>query len=502
LTRIAFLDPARTFLLPACLISLALGCSACKSSSNPPAADLPAAGDGVGAGDKATGTEAGISNDRYDQELRKARAGQPADLDGDGYAEFVMTKKADGSVHIQIDRNKDGKLEYLVDYDAKGNATGYVDGDSDGTPERTFTIEAGPPVKKVVLEDTDFNGKMDTRITEISDFTAKTLRIILETDPTEKNAFAVVSDSTGMLARSAGCDLTNPANCDPIFGPGCGFPPYASSDPQNKDGGDNTTVAESGSPTVDTNGRCSQQSTKSIVAALKCAKGKLDCMRKTNPGIGSELDSAFAGAKCPLIITCGSKCPGIATTESNSWACESMDDSYMAINMSKWNALSADAQCSYMLHELMHWAGEPGDGDHNDASKGGKDTVYSCGRYCGGCQSGLGKGASGSANVECAQCASTKAAKQACGVKKQIETGKCGLTQGIGVCHSGIGCLMGSCESCTSYVQKYCDDTIFDSSYLCCGGCPASCNGSNDKPCTGTMPPNETTCNSKPPACP
>jgi len=461
--------------------------------------DSPGTRDAVG-GEKGSGDGAGSKDGggspyqpsaeflRLMSEYAKAQAGTPADLDGDGTAEFVKTINADGSMTLTI-TNASGETIFERKMAADGSWTESSDGDADGKPEATMEFTPGPPAVLVRLEDTNLDGTMDTRTTFTFTVATRKVHVLQEFDADQDETW--VKTFEGDQPMSAGA--CSGANCS---ADGCA-PPKGKRDGT---GNPNVNVDTSGDPMADDPaGRCSGAHASQIKKALDCAvKRNKDCLAETNSEQSSALSDALSGGQCPLVITCSNHCSAALTDVNPPWTGKvfGCTDAFMQINSADWDKMSDDERCGVMLHELLHWAGDKGAGDHDN----GKDTIYGCGRYCGNCNK-FGVGNPGSSNADCAKCANTREAKQKCGIKQTWEEGKCGFGEGMGICHKGLGCIMGRCGSCKDIRTKTCDGEELWSTFQCCATCSSGCDGSNDFPC-GVKPWLDDTCSKKAPKCP
>jgi hypothetical protein len=215
------------------------------------------------------------------------------------------------------------------------------------------------------------------------------------------------------------------------------------------------------------------------------------CLSATNPRMANAMMETLAGG-ADLDVSCGiaSGCGNLAAADRCRWGiCPSPDDDRNRISFNP-DALGYDDKdlCSLVLHEFLHIAGEGFEPGHDE----GVDRVYSCGRYCAGC-SNVAKGAPASSNVDCARCAETEAQKKQCGYKEEVTDGECGSDAPWGICHGGLACLLGRCETCRSIEVQNCEGEPISARFNCCAGCPSDCNRSNDFPCIGN-PLTENTC--------
>jgi hypothetical protein len=151
----------------------------------------------------------------------------------------------------------------------------------------------------------------------------------------------------------------------------------------------------------------------------------------------------------------GSNCCGkIANTQAQlTPIVKLLLSSRLNINPAEWDALDRDGQCSVMLHELMHWAGDTAGPAHDTL---GTDVVYSCGRYCGRC-SHAGKGAPATSAVDCARCAADDALRRhECGYQYELVDASCGSMY----CED-MGGISVPATSCATPIPFDCNGEIF-----------------------------------------
>ncbi len=420
---------------------------------------------------------------RLIDEMAKLKAGQPADLDGDGKVETTRTVASDGSVTMTVDQDGDGNAEFVLQTDGASLISQVVDADSDGQIELEITSESSPDLEVIIRsEDTDLDGQVNRRLTWETKSATRDEQTLTE---------QVDLDGDGDVDQTTTETLAKSRNTGDCWGGG-GFPSGSTGQPVFND----MIRVVSGS----SSGQCSGADASSIAAAVDCAmsRGTL-CLANTNTNQYNSLMAAGMGeTKRALDIACGNSCAGgIANTES--WSRWAIYGSRMNINPSEWHKLDAAGQCNIMLHELLHWAGDQGAADHDKKEGPGNDEVYSCGRYCGGC-SDAGHGSPGNSAVDCALCADTPERKKQCGVKKQFKERPCNGDL-AGVCHSGLACIAGNCTTCGAYKVETCDGKQVSDEASCCAVCPDGCNKSNDVACNGSHMDEDSCQPSTPPFC-
>jgi hypothetical protein len=472
--------------------------TACGSSGNgAPAGGLDSgvpSGTEAGGGDDATAGNDGSSSSgnpgdsAVDAEvqailaqLQAAGAGMPADVDGDGTPDYTTTHRPDGSTETQIDIDQDGNPEFDSVVDTQGNVTTTIDSNSDGVADEETTYAVGPPPTQVRFVDTDFDGLMDHRETVTYAVASGMLEVQEATSAAEDGNYAVDSDTMDSIsaaqANGAGCDGQQ------------GFP--------GSTGGSSAGLSGVGVsiPTDGGGGRCSSAEAQKLVDAYACAMDQgIHCLMSTNRGLALKLFSALAHQS--LVVGCGNPCSGedAATQRGIAWI-PGLGAGHTNFNPNFVDSGSAADLCTVALHEALHWIGEGFEPGHDN----GTDRVYGCGRYCGGCTM-RGPGFV-SSNVDCAACADTPDAKQACGTKQKLVSAP---GTGTGLCHMGLACIAADCTDPRGIETDTCDGQPIPGqtpSFYCCATCPSTCNASNDLPCSGN-PTLADSCSTPPPACP
>lgn len=421
------------------------------------------------------------------EKLNDLRDGDPVDFDGDGTAETTLVTSPDGSTVWTSDRDGDGVAEYLSTTDADGNSVTEVDADGDGLIEQRIELTLDEDSQtRIILVDRDGDGAPDRRTTTRVERATADRESYTEETLAEDGSWTVVESRELSRTKHAG------EGCEGMDH----FPDEGTDEAVVPDGTSGVTMRTG----VGTAGACAFADAQMVRDAVECALDRgMQCLGDTNTSNANGLAKALAGKSVmPLRIACGNVCSGtIASTRSydRPW----FTDSKMNVNMWEFSKLDEEGRCSVMLHELMHWAGNGGKADHNDSSGDGSDDVYSCGRYCGGC-SNAGHGAPGNSSIDCARCADTKARKEACGTKVELEQGECGGNL-EGICHAGLACIAGNCKTCEGPVKRDCDGNVLEAVAECCAECPSGCDRSNDVPCNGGTESSDTCTPSTPPHC-
>ncbi len=395
--------------------------------------------------------------------------GADADLDGDGLPDVRTVVAADGTRTVSFISALGyygGPALLTITYAANGGdvtVTGDLNEDEQADFAGSSTI-SGDMLTEQQSWDFDADGTLDLRVTAvyqpITDRNSATITVTTEEATGEPPVFATTSSYTGSIRTEAG---------DPCSG----LITYPS--------GDGSSVSPMGRPNmrVMTNGEagaCSSQDADRIIKAInKVAKDFLNCLKSANQPMYSDIVTAMSERN--LQISCGNNCNlpngtySMANTEMPGHWHQIFDDPRMSLNMSKLG--SDDCLASILLHEMAHWSGTPHEGDAS--GQGGKDNVYACGRYCGGCiTASCGNGA-GDAAYDCAKCSRTKALKYACGYREkwlEVEHGP-----DTKLCQDqNILTQYNDCTSAVSPFDVSCDGAkLFQyGSYPCCVSCGGS----------------------------
>ncbi|WP_223760752.1 hypothetical protein [Myxococcus sp. RHSTA-1-4] len=432
-----------------------------------------------GAGEDDGGTEDDLSGlspatQRYVREQEKELRGEPADRNGDGRPDTFTERLPNGIMRVWTDENLNGQPESFSETAPNGDYREEYDLNEDGNLELVHTVTVGPPRVEVTTQDTNENGKLDTRDTSVFSTDEETVRIIKETDADEDGNFTVVSEEVVPNGAELG---TAPPSCDPA----AGFPTDVS--------GKRMKVGNIIIPYGGGGGRCSEDEAIKLKAAADCATESLDCLMRTNKLLKKRVDEALKRTK--ITMGCGGTCKPTGFFKSKG------DNATVNWNSSKIKDLQQTDMCSAVLHETLHTAFESLGKSHDD----GIDQLYSCGRYCGRC-SGYGPvQPPPSKNVDCARCAGTSAEKRACGTQEKLVAMTCPKANLL--CHGTLG-TNANCKECKGLEDRACDGSKLlgtTPNFRCCEKCPPGADRMNDKPCTGiTGSPG--TCGQKPPQCP
>ena len=442
-----------------------------------PVTDAPMAGPGVALGvewaDVSPGTAAFLS------QLARAWRGEPADLDGDGVAEVTSTVLADGTRRWEGDPSRSGRPEWYVE---KNNAAGKTTMGVDLLPAvagfEVVEVFDRATRTRVETRDRDGSGKAERRRIMRFNEMFTSVEIVHEADVMESGTFVEGERSMAPAAWDQGsCDGTS--NFPTLY-------PYPLLDraPETVADAPGVRIMQGNNAAYD----CNAMEAKKVAAAFDCAIQRARaCLPDANARLAKKFTPTAIANQGSLYVGCGNPCGDrLATTKGSV-----MNLSNAAVNGAMPNDL-----CSLIMHEMMHWEGEPGGAAHDNAAS---DAVYSCARYCANC-SNYGKGAPGSANVDCARRGETEAEKRRCGVQLLEADVTCPT---LALCHGGIGTNL-ACTMCKGVKEGDCDMKPFSTppTFSCCAMCPAEAPRNTDKPCPGAPMPGPGTCGSKPPACP
>jgi hypothetical protein len=396
-------------------------------------------------------------------------SGVDADLDGDGLPDVRTVVAGDGTRTVTLISALGyygGPPLLTITYAAnEGDVTATGDMNEDGTADfAASSVVTGDKLTEQQSWDTNDDELLDLRVTvvyqPINDRNAATITVTTEEATGDPPQFETTSSFTSSIRAEAGdpCEglITYPS------GDGSSISPL---------GRPNMRVMTNGEP-----GACSPEDANRIVDAINTVAGDLlNCISRENHSLYLDIARAMSGTN--LQISCGDNCNlpngtyGVANTEMPGRFRHIFDDPRMSLNMSKLG--SDDCLASTLLHEMAHWSGTPHEGDAT--GQGGKDNVYACARYCGGCitDTKCAKGA-GDLSHDCAKCARYNAEKSWCGSKEQwleVEHGQ--ITK---MCHNQDDWTQ--YDDCTSAVAHYhsaCDGTKLYTlmSTPCCVSCAA-----------------------------
>lgn len=408
---------------------------------------------------------------RFLIELTKAHRSESADLDGDGERELTVYRTPDGVTHwvwapggivaFEVDRAPDGtetrrlafeNYAYWAEVDVfqpNGDAVFQFDSRNANRFDRRIT--------RTVVDDTTFQW-----VEERVDGGA-----FVQTDAWQSTRWA---DQGG--TGSDGCKGTR--NMPTEFGP------FADNVP-------GIFFVDDGEAAG-----CSLEEKVKLGKAMQCLKERLDgCLDRINSTVRNRLASRLATDEWQL--GCDNPCPGRDATSQPRFG-----NIAAQTNFSKGALMNASPEelCALLIHEGLHMAESPHDPRAHDLQ--GKDEIYACAHYCGGCTSRGPANPRPTPNQDCATCAANDAKRRACGVKRQREA----VGQGPSVCTGGLGTLMTPCPDWQAPVSRDCNDKPIgdpETSAGCCTMCPPNAM-TNSKPCNPSTPTDS--CSMKAPECP
>lgn len=169
-------------------------------------------------------------------------------------------------------------------------------------------------------------------------------------------------------------------------------------------------------------GHCSSEFASKWRAAMACAAERLSCLDGLNGDLARRIREAMrgSGGHRELIVSCTihtDECGAIGALTRSPRSAEQARTLSMEqmLNEELLGSLSKEELCTAALHEAMHWAREPKPPRH-DEDVARKDRIYSCSRYCNGCE----RGPTTSGIQDCIMCAGTQLEKTACGQSVEV----------------------------------------------------------------------------------
>ncbi|MCC7385540.1 MAG: hypothetical protein IT384_27060 [Deltaproteobacteria bacterium] len=463
---------SRTPIVLGLLVSAGFGCASSPSG---------AADSGGGDARQVTGVDAGAPVIVFEPipenlallaaGLRTLVNGGEADFDGDEITDFVTT--IDGDTRT-IQALSFGLPVLTVVHRSPDQVEVSGDLEVDGVPDyRGSSVRSNGTMVERHAWDPDEDG-VDDRVRDIvfepiGDRSTARMTIterVLAGDPPALAVTWMRSDRTQEELGDGPCDgmVTRP-------------PTGGSS--RSPLGQPNISVITNGQP-----GACDQAQSAKIVSAFNQALAEgLPCLKESNPRAYERLNESLADR--PLAISCGNDCNfsngtySIAQTDMpGSWVTIFRDPS-MSLNMAHFP--SGDCAASVMLHELLHWAGEPHASDAT--GEGGQDQVYACGRFCMKCMTDPACGSGGGDQAhDCAKCAEPTVQKEACGIRQdRVLHSECSYR-----CAEFEHCGVSGSQpaaSCMYLQDRYCDGTEYRAGGSFVWACIASCPGLFPYPC-------------------
>jgi len=442
------------FHAPVLLVTAAMGVG-CASSDGDSKANA-----GVGGGTSAAPEEVLLTPEamRFLGEIDKMSQGLAADLDGDGWDDAHGTQEGDSTVWT-YDPNMNGypAARRVWNPATKTGVTSFAY-TSQKEPRRQTTRTG---VTTVSEEDVDEDGTFDRKTTITRDEASGLGHMVVEVLSSETNTWVVVRDEKFLLRKKK---CPRPAVSPPDPGPAVG-PESCEVFPSGGVGqvvkGYDIGTYTSGTATDSADGRCSLAHAARLYAALSCAFDRYNkCIKSYNPDEYARLVMEIASGG-HIHLACGNNCKDTGASAIS----HGSDPAHTDIN---WNpalldGTSDDELCASMLHELMHFASSPDDGQFHDL---GDDQVYACGRYCGGkngCATGnRPPGCNITDTEDCATCA-TPENKPFCGLEDRWVEWPISMA-----CKDG-----GQCPLTLGECMVACDDTVLQcmTQQPCCKGC-------------------------------
>jgi hypothetical protein len=265
------------------------------------------------------------------------------------------------------------------------------------------------------------------------------------------------------------------------------------------------SIPVNGSP-----GSCDENQAKAITTALNAALSDARlCLVGSNPELGAKLATVLgeaAAGERALVIGCGNHCTNANTTNGGSF--RSWFENLGSGQHMNLNPALIDGGCqnleSRMLHEMLHWGGSLHEGGED--GNGGTDPIYTCARYCTGCNDGGSNGA-GSPARDCATC--RVGGKRDCGTTVTFQAVDCETASSVGGCtggcHSANGGSGAACEQWMGWRETACDGTFLDYCCgepfaFCCAMCPADHPYASTEACPASSP-TTSTCDQRPLFC-
>ena len=436
--------------------------------------------------------------------IEELHQGNPVDIDGDGFQELFY-EELDEQINVYVDLPT-GENVFFATFSQNGDLTALYDLDENEQADLEYTWNAATSTA-VVYRDDDGDGYPEQRSTFVRDVAEGVSHYRVEHDLEASGEYAMIEDGDIPLSSHSVSISSSkiPQQID-FF-----FKPTSACTQGTKEvffGLPSVYICEGDGPKG-----CSPEESSMLKSAFACMFERYKtCMRDTNKSTWYSflLHLALHGITGCVGIQCDSLENNTSATTNYYYE---IFNSEILFNRDQFGLQTKHDTCSVAIHEFMHALGEAvSKGGVNKEHDKGLDVVYACGRYCGFC-SKYTKGTEwvfDSNNVECFVCADSAERKKACGFREELVPGRC--HENYSVCHAGLSCLMSPCEKCgESAIAKSChqnpeDQKEFDWRNVgswCCQECPATCNNSNDMPCSEVyIDPNlQDTCSQPPPYC-
>ena len=449
--------------------------------------------------------------------IEELHQGNPVDIDGDGFQELFY-EELDEQINVYVDLPT-GENVFFATLSQNGDLTALYDLDENEQADLEYTWNAATSTA-VVYRDDDGDGYPEQRSTFVRDASAGVYYYQTEHDLEASGEYSISEE--GSFSESSETTISQNKNR------------IDHSDFFKFENPFSNNVCPDGSQKVffglpmvyicegEVDGSCTPEESSMLKSAFACMFERYKtCIRNTNKTtwynflLHMSLSGITGGAgiKCTSDLKVKNEKGEEKDVLANSTMNFLVHDASITFNRLFFYNQTEHDTCSIAIHEFMHvlsvgfW-----DEERKEEHNKGLDTIYACGRYCGFCS----KYTTGEAwkfdsnNVECFVCADSAERKKACGFREELVTGRC--HENYSVCHAGLSCLMSPCEKCgESAVAKSChqnseDQKEFDWRNVgswCCQECPATCNSSNDMPCSDIyIDPNlQDTCSKPPPYC-
>jgi len=435
--------------------------------------------------------------------IEELHQGNPVDIDGDGFQELFY-EELDEQINVYVDLPT-GENVFFATLSQNGDLTALYDLDENEQADLEYIWTAATSTA-IVYRDDDGDGYPEQRSTFVRDAATGTSHYQVEHDPEGSGEYTIIEKGDVPL-QSHAVSMSSP-KIPPVD---LFFKPTSACARGTKEvffGLPSVYICEGDGPKG-----CSPEESSMLKSAFACMFERYKtCMRDTNKSTWYSflLHLALHGITGGVGIQCDSLENNTSATTNYYYE---IFNSEIVFNRDQFGLQTEHDTCSVAIHEFMHALGEAvSKGGVNKEHDKGLDVVYACGRYCGFC-SKYTKGTEwvfDSNNVECFVCADSAERKKACGFREELVTGRC--HENYSVCHAGLSCLMSPCEKCgESAIAKSChqnpeNQKEFDWRNVgswCCQECPATCNNSNDMPCSEVyIDPNlQDTCSQPPPYC-
>lgn len=417
-----------------------------------------------------------------ENKIAQAQKGIPVDFNNDGIEDFQISMFENGETFIEI-FSPEGNVHYQKLISKSGEYVIYQDVNKDGMTDYSETLEFFPQ-RIISYSDLNFDGFPEERYTVTFDEEQELLYILKEHGETSTGDYIIVSEKkenvNGFLDK----------NLQKVFDRKISIGPVDIKWEDCTTTGDKNVAFSNG---------------LEIAAAVSCALSVgLGCLEVTNNAFYGRLIDLITSGKT-LTIACND--PDDSELNPLAWTPDTIGLLLYALDIRKnyaeimFNRLTIDSyaqnhtadsgMCNVFIHELLHVVQREIPEGHDEFAI---DRIYSCGRYCSGCSQTL-KNAPDDPHADCLRCAQTIAEKETCGYFERTESIE--RNDEAGVCHSGLGCILGACEKSRHISVMTCEEKIFkefspeeaksnqiyESTFICCEECPDYCDSTNDYPC-------------------